>query len=95
MTSRAIKIVGVELVNAPTIDGKSQHLANFTCEVSGIVRLSGCALLRFNTGQIRAFPPTTEKRRVKESPVRILDESIRGELTDAAHRAFLALGGGE
>ena len=95
MTSPAIKIVGVELVDLPMVDGKGQHLANFTCEISGVVRIGGCSLLRFNGGQIRAFPPTIEKRHGGGGAVRILDNHVRDILTESAHRAYLAIGGSE
>lgn len=91
----AVKIVGLELLDEPSLDGKSQHLAHFTCELSGLVRLAGCTLLRFNSGHVRSFPPRTEKRRGGESAVYVLDDEIREAMTEAAHRAYRALGGAE
>lgn len=93
--NNSFKVIGVTVVDAPARDGKSQHLAQFTCEIADIVRLAGCTLLRFHTGQIRSFPPTTDKRRDGESFVRVLDEDTRRRITDAAYRAYKALGGVE
>jgi len=97
MSSSPVKIVGLSLIDEPSVNGKDRILASFSCEFDR-VRLSGCTLMRMGSnGNVRGFPPRCERPRNGDHPgkVFILDNSLLDAITAAAHRAYQALGGCE
>lgn len=88
-----IKIVSLSLIDTPATNGKSEILASFAFEYSGM-RFNDCALLRFSNGNLRAFPPRVSGLSAgAHHPVVVIDDGLRAALTAAAVRTYRAFGG--
>jgi hypothetical protein len=90
----AIKIVSLTLTESKAWDNGDRLLAHFDCELRGF-RLNGCILIRASRGGLLAQAPKGDSQRVGVRAIQIIDHSLRASIADAAHRAYLALGGVE
>ena len=90
----AIKITGLSFAEREAWDNGDKPLAFFDCEVRGF-KLSGCILVRASRGFLLAQGPRGDSQRVGTRAIQIVDVGLRKALGEAAHRAFLALGGAE
>lgn len=89
MAPNPIKITGISLCDEPPYEGrKDTLLAKFEFELAGI-RFSDCALVRFKSGNIRAFPPRKDGMIV----IKILDADLHEAITAAARTFYEKLQG--
>lgn len=85
---KPIKIRAVEIIEGDFSRKGARCLARFELEYAGL-RFPDWALVRFKNGDTRAFPFRTEKRIV----VNVVDPDLHNAITDAAHDAYVAMGG--
>ena len=92
MTATEVKITSLTIIEAKPYENGDKLLASFDCETRGF-RLHDCVLLRAKRGFLLAQAPRGEARRDKVRAIQILDKDLRNAMAEAAHAAFLALGG--
>lgn len=69
-------------------------LAFFDIEIRGF-HLHDCLLIRTSRGFLLAQTPKVENKRGSARAVEVVDKILRVQMAEAAHRAFIALGGAE
>lgn len=85
-----VKIISIAAADDTDPDDSERLLAHFDCEVRGI-RLHDCSLIRTSRDFLLVLGPRGESR----PAIRFVDKELRSAIADAAHRAFLALGGND
>lgn len=93
--TETVKITAISVVTdqKPWKTG-DKLLAFFDTEFDGI-RLRKCLLVRTSRGFLLAQPPRGGVDRAVGRPVEIMDRDLRVQMAEAAHKAFVAIGGVE